>query len=230
MQNNTLKNTPQKPNTQHKQKNNNHTGTQIPTKTHERCEKKRLLFVFVSFFLLCFLLVGERRVEASEQAEARLGLQDVSINFQKKHAILLTSRLLLENEKELTDLLRDGAHLQLRCHIHVERVRALLHDLTVAEGEYHWFLRNDPLTREFMMYQENMLYAGKQLLPLILNTWNNTNLQIPLDKPLEQKERYRVTLTVSLRYAEVPPWLAKALYFWSWEVLPPVKFTQTFLF
>ena len=53
---------------------------------------------------------------------------------------------------------------------------------------------------------------------------------IPLSPtiPLTPGENYQVALTLSLRHAHVPPWLEKALFFWSWDVLAPATFTLDF--
>ena len=53
---------------------------------------------------------------------------------------------------------------------------------------------------------------------------------LPLPEPLVAGENYRVHFDLTLQHAEVPPWLSQALFFWSWDVVPPVSVTQDFLF
>lgn len=41
--------------------------------------------------------------------------------------------------------------------------------------------------------------------------------------------KHRVQLKITLEHAEVPPWLEKALFFWSWKSLALI-FSQDFIF
>ena len=61
-------------------------------------------------------------------------------------------------------------------------------------------------------------------------TWEVMTFNAPLQTPLASGETYKVRLDVTLQHAEVPPWLEKALFFWSWDIAPAASFTQEFTY
>ena len=127
--------------------------------------------------------------------------------------------------------LRDGAVMNLQCKLKLERVRTLLSNPVISETTRSYQLRHDLLTREFILSSpERPLVRQKQFDALLASTWGHLQFLLPLHEPLSSGETYRVQFDVTLEHAEVPPWLEKALFFWSWEVAPPLSFSQDFVF
>lgn len=127
--------------------------------------------------------------------------------------------------------LRDGAVMNLQCLLTLEHVRSLLSNTVLSEASRSYQLRHDLLAREFILTSPNApVIRQKQFDALLESAWGHLKFQLPLAEPLLTGETYRVQFKVTLEHAEVPPWLEKALFFWSWEVAPPLSFSQDFVF
>lgn len=174
-------------------------------------------------------------VVRSSPLPGEVGSPSLSLNSFTVESLLdkvhIRAGLVLGNTVFVRGLLRDGAVMTMTCKIKVQRLRTVLANENVAEllREYH--LRHDPLTREFVMdYGGNKPQRQKHLDSLVSSFWEEIDFVLPLKTPLVSGETYRVTIELTLQHAEVPPWLEKALFFWSWDVVPPVSFTQEFVY
>lgn len=178
--------------------------------------------------LLLVLLAGGLcfAVRPSVAADSpRLELDDVSMELDNQ-LLRLRSSLSLENSTPVRKQLQDGAQMGLTCTLSLERVNTF-HNSEVASTTSLFMLRHDPLTREFVMSSGDDKFQLRYLAPLIEQGWRETPLELPLPASLEPGE-YRLTLHLTLEYTDVPPWLARTLFFWSWEVASPLTYTQTF--
>ena len=111
----------------------------------------------------------------------------------------------LENGGVVRSQLRDGAVMTLTCKL--------------------------ALSREFILSSPgHPIVRQKQFDTLLASAFQHLDFLLPLQAPLVSGETYRVQLKITLEHAEVPPWLEKALFFWSWEVTPPLSFSQDFIF
>ena len=155
----------------------------------------------------------------------RLALNDVSVELQNQ-SLRLRSSLVLESADTVRKELQDGAQMGLTCTLFLERVNTFRNS-EVARTTSLFMLRHDPLTREFVMSSGDDKFQLRYLAPLIEQGWRKTPLELPLPASLEPGE-YRLTLHLTLEYTDVPPWLARTLFFWSWEVASPLTYTQTF--
>lgn len=134
-------------------------------------------------------------------------------------------QLLLKEEANLANMLRDGAKVEMACQVQFLRKRSFWSDETLAESTIYSRLRHDPLLREFVVSTgEAPATRGEDFHRLMEETWGN--LSIPLDNPggLVQDEDYLVKVTVSLKHTEMPPWLTRSILFWSDEIIPPTTF------
>lgn len=141
----------------------------------------------------------------------------------------------VDNEAGLHDMLKDGASVQLTAEMQLERLRGLWTNVTLAEKTYTSMLRHNPLTREFLLYMpgESTPVTDKNLSRLLVATWHKLSLPlgpVELLRQVETGHQYRISLHLTLRHTEVPPWLAKAFVFWSKEVVEPVTLTIPFSF
>jgi hypothetical protein len=41
---------------------------------------------------------------------------------------------------------------------------------------------------------------------------------------------YRVTLDVEMVNTDVPEWLSKSFFFWSWDPAPPIQYSTDFTY
>lgn len=137
----------------------------------------------------------------------------------------------VENGGVVRSQLRDGAVMTLTCKLALERVRTLLSNEVISGESRSYQLRHDLLSREFILSSPgHPIVRQKQFDTLLASAFQHLDFLLPLQAPLVSGETYRVQLKITLEHAEVPPWLEKALFFWSWEVTPPLSFSQDFIF
>ncbi|MCH5276340.1 MAG: DUF4390 domain-containing protein [Desulfovibrionaceae bacterium] len=125
--------------------------------------------------------------------------------------------------------LRDGAALNLSLDVILELPRLVLPSQILAESHILYQIRFDPLAREYLLLREAAPPLRHSSLESLLNdVLGDTVIPLVPSTPFTPDDTYRATLTLSLRHAHVPPWLKKALFFWSWDVLAPAAFTLDF--
>ncbi|MEG2140508.1 MAG: DUF4390 domain-containing protein [Bilophila sp.] len=145
--------------------------------------------------------------------------------------VRVESGLMLEKTAFLRALLRDGAVLNLAGTLTLERLRTLLSNTVLSEITLLYQLRHDPLTREFVLsVAGSPSIRQKNLDDLLAFAWKDMHFLLPLQESLVSGETYRVRLDLTLQHAEVPPWLEKALFFWSWDVAPAASFSHEFVY
>ena len=140
----------------------------------------------------------------------------------------ITARLSIsfDNVTGLFEMLKDGASVDLAVNAKLERVRSLWTNVTLVETDLLSSLQHNPLTREFSLFMpgsENPL-LDKNLDRLLAATWSKFEVLFGPLSVLDDEEKdteYRVTLTLALVYAKVPPWLAKNFMFWSRNIVEP---------
>lgn len=69
-------------------------------------------------------------------------------------------------------------------------------------------------------------YGHRDFNSLMDNTLGRLRMPLCSSDMLEADEEYFATIRVELRHTKVPPWLSQALFFWSWDVVPSIEFTQ----
>lgn len=160
-----------------------------------------------------------------------LTLLSFTVEAKPDQHVVVECGLGVSDARSVKALLRDGAIINLTCKLVIERLRTLLANETLVDATEVHQLRHDPLTREFIMLPPNApARRDKKLDALLAATWECMTFNVPLQAPLASGETYRVRLDVTLQHAEVPPWLEKALFFWSWDVAPAASFTQEFTY
>lgn len=166
----------------------------------------------------------------SESGTPKLLLRSFTVETLND-GVHVSTGLGMEQEGVVRSQLRDGAVMTLQCKLTLVRVRTILANQLLAEEARSYQLRYDLLTREFILSSPGLpIVRQKQFGALVASAWRNLEFVLPLKTPLESGQTYRVLLQVTLEHAEVPPWLEKALFFWSWEVTPPLAFSQEFIF
>ena len=185
-----------------------------------------LFFLFLFVALPCFV---QAQPQTQEAAALRLGFFTVqTLSDTKVH---VDSGIVVDKLKVVRNLLRDGAVLNFTCKLTIERLRSVLSNDVLAEHSETFQIRHDPLTRDFCVLRQGLpSQCSKKLDTIIETACGDMPFTITLLEPLVSGEKYRVRLDVTLQHAEVPPWLEKALFFWSWDVAPPTSFIQDFVY
>ena len=193
-------------------------------------------FAGITFGIVMLTLFLPWRV-AAEQFSALSGqpntltLRSFKVEAQPDQHIVVECGLGVSDARSVRALLRDGAVINLTCKLVIERLRTLLANETLVDITEVHQLRHDPLTREFIMLAPNApARRDKKLDALLAATWEVMTFNAPLQTPLASGETYKVRLDVTLQHAEVPQWLEKALFFWSWDIAPAASFTQEFTY
>lgn len=187
------------------------------------------VLVACALFLPCHVM-AEPLFSTSGQSNT-LALRSFTVETKPDQHILVECGICVSDSHTIKVLLRDGAIINLTCRLIIERLRKVLVNETLADRSEVHQLRYDPLTRDFIMLRPNApARRDKKLDTLLAATWECLAFNIPLENPLLSGETYRVRLDVTLQHAEVPPWLEKALFFWSWDVAPATSFTQEFTY
>lgn len=179
------------------------------------------LFVFASLVLMC---------HASAFAEgATLHMTTFSVEKQDND-LFISSGIRVQNIEQVRDQLRDGAQMLLKGTVTLHRLRTLLTNQLVGEGDLVLHLRHDPLRRDFLVFRGKELFKNRNLAQVLSAAWDAAPITLKLREPLIPGDTYRVTMLLTMQHAEVPPWLEKALFFWSWDVVPSLELTQDFQF
>ncbi len=70
------------------------------------------------------------------------------------------------------------------------------------------------------------LYGHRDFTVLMDTTLGRLRMPLCSLDLLEAEENYFATVRVELRHSKVPPWLSQTLFFWSWDVVPSIEFSQ----
>lgn len=187
--------------------------------------------LFCLAMLCCMLTVFSPNLARGESAALRI----VSFSVEKTDSkptdtLLVLSRIQINNIAVVRDQLRDGAHMVLKAVVSLHRLRSVLSNQLLGEKVVELHLRHDPLRRNFIVYFDKNIFQNRSLNDALQSAWDEIHFDLVPEIPLEAAQNYRVTMQLTLQHAEVPPWLEKALFFWSWDVVPPLTVTQDFAF
>lgn len=177
----------------------------------------------VVFCLLIFLCVLALQPPAC-LAEQNFLLKGFSLEGTDKQ-LEVHLRLMVSEEHNLAYMLRDGAKVEMTCHVQFLRKRTFWSNELVAENTIYTHLAYDLLLREFVLSTEDSPPTRNESFRALMRaTWED--LSIPLENPggLEQDQDYALKATVDLKYTEMPPWLTRSILFWSEEIIPATTF------
>ena len=183
---------------------------------------RRGLAAFLGLALFCGLLGFWS--PATAWAEQNFLLRGFSLGGTDKQ-LEVNLRLGVSEEANLAYMLRDGAKMEMTCHVEFLRQRSFWSNQSLAENTVRFHLAYDRLLREFVLSAENSPPVRQESFRRLMSeTWEN--LSIPLDNPggLEQDQDYLIKVTTDLKYTEMPPWLTRSILFWSEEIIPATLF------
>ena len=146
-------------------------------------------------------------------------------------SVTVTYQLTIKGLAPLRDQLRDGAHMALEGKLRLFQRNLLRPNSELCVAPLAWGLRHDPLTREFVLSDpEGRTSRAPHLDMLLRDALKNLQTTLTPEDPLEDDEEYIVRFDLVLKYASVPPWLERALFFWSWELSPAFSFEHSFTY
>lgn len=173
--------------------------------------------------ILCMLFCAAIPVCAQEQY---LLLNVLELTHEQNRT-MMRADIAVSDVDALRKLLRDGARIALNCSARVEVPRSMLPNTTVAQGILQSHVRYDALTREFFIFHgSERPRRDKDLAALLRENWGNLLIPLEVTEEIPEGLFLQARLSVQLQHTEVPPWLERALFFWSWDVAPPVTFSR----
>lgn len=144
--------------------------------------------------------------------------------------VMVRFSLALDDEREIEQVLIDGARLALVCRASLSDASGLLFDSTVTEARYVNRLSYDSLSKEFYLERSggDPPVRGRDLASLLKEYWSVIEIDLGAFEALERGNDYALDLDVELKYDDVPKWLRRTLFFWSWSVAPSASYRMEF--
>lgn len=136
----------------------------------------------------------------------------------------------VDGSASLTDQLQAGATLALTCKARLSKPGGLLGGPRLTETEMVSRVKLDPTTRDYVLTipgREAPL-RGAALDELLRSGWGELALDLGAWRQLEPGKDYTVTLEIKLSQADIPNWLRRTVFFWSWDVIPAATYQLHF--
>ena len=207
------------------------------TPTHRRLMRLHIRSIFLCLILTLTAAIGlctgaqaaaeETRPSAAQQLELdSFVLDTVDDKLVLRFGVSVSDLEMLKRD------LREGSAINLTSTVSLSRRSSFIPRGSLVSIEGLSTLQMDPLTREFILTEPDRKAPNrnKSLKALLDSTWSRMVLPLCRLNTLEHDREYVVALDVTLRHADVPPWLSKTLFFWSWDVAPPISYSMTFTF
>jgi LAS superfamily LD-carboxypeptidase LdcB len=130
----------------------------------------------------------------------------------------------------IAQVLRDGGEVELRASASVLRRRSAWWDKTITGGTFVSQLDINPLTEEYIAQRQLGEIKDKRLDRLIESAWSDIGISLGSWSGLRSGSEYKIVLTVELKRVDVPIWVRRSLFFWSWDVAPKNVYELSFSF
>lgn len=159
----------------------------------------------------------------------RLSLDNLALDNQSGR-IHLHFGLRLEEIPTIQTLLQDGVDLWMFGTARLISKRFLLPNWVLNEKQIEHVLEWNPLAKEFELTlpQKEHLVRNKDLNDLITAHWSEISLDMGEWSRLTPGETYHLELEISLDRRDIPVWMRSVLFFWSWEIVSPVRYELEF--
>ncbi len=187
-----------------------------------------LSFEYLLGLILGFALVVSWTMSAGAQELVldTLVLDNVNERIQLRFGVQTE-----EMEALRTSLDTSGA-LRVECTIFLRRQRSWWPDSMLVEKDLRYDLRVNPLTQSYKMIncQTQQTIKGNKLKGLIQKGWEDIAVDLGPWKALQPGSTYIVELKLQFKRPDVPIWLKKTLFFWSWDVLSTQNYRMYFTY
>lgn len=181
----------------------------------------------IALFLACvFVLTGVMSAGAQQLVLENFVLDNVGERIQLRFG------LEVEEIKKLQESLENGGRVRMQCTIYLRRQRGWWPDSTVAEKTFCYDLKNNPLTQMYSLVncQNEKKARDNNLQELIQKNWTDITLDLGPWSVLHSGASYFVEMNLQFKRPDVPAWLKKALFFWSWDVLASQTYRMHFVY
>lgn len=162
---------------------------------------------------------------------ASLNLKNLILDNQAG-AIMARFGLNLKGDTETETALENGIKLKLECKASLYLHRSMWPDSKIASKIYTDKLSYDSLSKEFILEKSgiNIALRDKKITLLLQKGWKSIVMDLGPWSSLERGKRYILILDVHLDQTDVPQWLKKTLFFWSWDIVPSATYQLEFTY
>ncbi|SIN98006.1 DUF4390 domain-containing protein [Halodesulfovibrio marinisediminis] len=187
---------------------------------------RTLLFSTMTFCLLCATLPAPAHATSQEMRLTSFRLSETD------GALMLTFGVGVTQLDQLRVLLNEGVLVELNCQVDLSRPRSYWFRKNLAETNITSQLYYDTLTKEyFLTLPDNKApHRNKSLRKLLEGAWKSISLPVGSTTLMTSGNEYRVTLSVEMVNTDVPEWLSKSFFFWSWDPAPPIQYSTDFTY
>jgi len=160
-------------------------------------------------------------VLASQAAGQEVTLRNLVVN-NKDGAVHLRFGLRARNTEELSRYLEQGTDLRLLCTATMNLERSLWWDRELRRSAKEFLLRYDSLddAYRFGTEENSTEERDSDLASLLRSEWQRIDMDLGPWPNEYREENLALHLTVRLVRTDVPVWLKRTLFFWSWDVVP----------
>lgn len=176
------------------------------------------------FFLFCGFLSFPKQIQAQDLELQDMALDNVSGSIQLSYGVEVLDVQALEER------LSEGLVLQMQCRARLIRDRHWWMDALLQDKELVFELKSQPLQGSFQLINKakgNTL-KNQDLNKLLHKAWSGLKMHLGNWQELEPGQEYAVELSLTLKRSNVPWWLRKSLFFWSWDLVPEKKYRMDF--
>lgn len=166
------------------------------------------------------------KAQAQQLELKNLVLHNVSGQIQLSYGVEI------QDVQALHDYLDQGMVLQLRSKVKLVRNRRWWRDSLLGQEEMVFELKSRPLQGEYVLTKQGSSDSqrDKDLSRLLSRHWSGLKVRLGNWSELSPDTDYAVELLLSLKRSDVPLWLKKSLFFWSWDLAPERKFKMDFTY
>lgn len=147
-------------------------------------------------------------------------------------ALMLTFGVDFSNIDQMKGVLKEGVKIELLCDATLSRSRSFWFRKTLATNTLSSLLYYDTLTREYYLTLpgNKAPHRNKSLKKLLDGAWASLTLPVASTTLIAPGDEYRVSLSIESVNTEIPEWLAKSFFFWSWDPAPPIHYSTDFTY
>ncbi|WP_066851943.1 DUF4390 domain-containing protein [Halodesulfovibrio spirochaetisodalis] len=133
---------------------------------------------------------------------------------------------------QLRLLLTEGVQVELFCQVNLSKPRSYWFRKGLTETSVTSLLYYDTLTKEYFLTlpDDKAPHRNKSLRKLLEGAWRSITLPVGSTTLMTSGNDYRVTLYVEMINTDVPEWLSKSFFFWSWDPAPPIQYSTDFTY
>ncbi|SMP70894.1 protein of unknown function [Desulfonatronum zhilinae] len=181
------------------------------------------------FILSCLLVLTVVAIPIPGMGATLLALDNLVVDSQAEK-IHLRFGLRLEQPEPVAAVLHEGVDLWLEGTARLISKRLFLPNRILHEQIFEHVLEWNPLTQEYELTlpQKEHLVKAKELKDLITEHWREISLEMGEWSMLVPGQAYHMELEVTLDRRDIPVWMRRVLFFWSWEVMTPIRYELEF--